>query len=109
MEQWDVFDFPFEHPIGPHPAVILSPTEVASNPDIRQVNVLIITTVRADYQPGRYDVMLNGADGLDHLSRVRVLPIFQIDKSYAGKRRGTLSTTRRRAVAQKIKDVYRLG
>ena len=76
MEQWEVFDFPFEHPIGTHPAVILSPTEVASNRDIKQVNVLIITTVQADYRPSRYDVMLNGADGLDHLSRVRVLPIF---------------------------------
>ncbi len=108
MQQWDIFDFVFDHPIGPHPAVILSPTEVASNPDIKQVNVLIVTTVRPGYQPGRYDMMLNGADGLDHLSRVRVLPIFQIDKSYVGRKRGSIGTVRRRALSQKLKVAYGL-
>lgn len=108
MRQWDVFDFPFPHPIGTHPAVILSPDEVAANPDVNRLNVLIVTTVRAGYEAGRYDVMLNGADGLDHFSRMRVLPIYQVDKSYFGTRRGTLSSVRQRVVAKKIREVYRL-
>jgi mRNA-degrading endonuclease toxin of MazEF toxin-antitoxin module len=109
MRQWDIYDFPFAHPIGVHPALILSPDDVAANADIVWINVLIVTTVRPGYQPGRFDVMLNGADGLDHLSRVRVLPIFQVDRSDFGRRRGSLSVTRQKAIALKIRQVFRLG
>jgi mRNA-degrading endonuclease toxin of MazEF toxin-antitoxin module len=108
MKQWDIFDFRFDHPIGTHPAVILSPDEAALNPDIKQLNVLIVTTVRSDYRLHRNDVMLNGADGLDHLSRVKVLPIVLANKTEAGRKRGTLSMTRQRIVTRKIREVYRL-
>ena len=108
MRQWDVFDFSFPHPIGLHPGVILLPEEVTLNPDIKTINVLVVTTVRAGFHAGRYDVMLNGADGLDHLSRVKVSPILEIDKVKAGRKRGSLSTTRQKIVAKKIKEVYRL-
>ncbi len=109
MKQWDIVDFDFDHPVGIHPAVILSPDEAVANPDIARLNVLIVSTVRAGYQPGRYDVMLNGADGLDHLSRVRVLPIWQVLRVGFGRRRGSLSATRQKIVARKIREVYRLG
>lgn len=109
MRQWDVVYFAFPGSVGLHPAVLLSPDAAIANLDIAWVNVLIITTVRADYRPGRYDVMLNGADGLDHLSRVRVAPIWQGDKSGLGRRRGSLSSLRQKALAQKIREVYRLG
>ena len=108
MRQWDIFDYPFANPIGLHPAVILSPDEVSSNIDVDRVNVLIVTTVRADYRAGKHDVMLNGADGLSHLSRVRVLPIFQAFKSELGPKRGTVGTVRQKAIARKIREVYRL-
>jgi mRNA-degrading endonuclease toxin of MazEF toxin-antitoxin module len=109
MRQWDIFDFPFPHPIGLHPAVVLSPDEVAGNNDISAVNVLIVTRVRADYRMGRLDVMLNGADGLDHLSRVRVAPIFQVDRSDFGRHRGSLSSARQKAIQSKIREIFRLG
>ena len=108
MRQWDIFDFRFDHPIGTHPAVILSPDEATLNPDIKQLNVLIVTTVRPDCRPHRNDVMLNEADGLDHLSRVKVLPIVIANKNESGRRRGALSFTRQKAVAKKIREVYRL-
>ncbi|MCE0523758.1 MAG: hypothetical protein LV480_12700 [Methylacidiphilales bacterium] len=53
MRQWDVVDFPFPHPVGPHPAVILTPDDAASNPDILRINILIVTTVRAGYRRRR--------------------------------------------------------
>jgi hypothetical protein len=108
MRQWDIVDLPFPHPVGPHPAVILTPDDAAANPDIAKINILIITTVRAGYQPGRYDVVLNGADGLEHLSRARVLPILDVQKSFFGRRRGALSGTRQKVLARKIREVYRL-
>jgi hypothetical protein len=108
MRQWDIVDFPFPHPIGPHPAVIFSPDAVMANPDYPKINVLLVTSVRAGYQPGRYDVMLNGADGLDNLSRVRVLPIWEGEKAAVGRKRGTLSATRQKVLAKKIREVYRL-
>jgi mRNA-degrading endonuclease toxin of MazEF toxin-antitoxin module len=109
MKQWDIFDFSFEHPVGTHPALILSPDDVTANQAITRINVLVVTTVRADYRSGRFDVLLNGADGLDHLSRVRVLPIFQVDRSYFGRRRGSLSSTRQKIVATKIREALCLG
>jgi hypothetical protein len=108
MKQWDVVDYDFDHPVGIHPAVILSPDEVVANPDSARLNVLIVTTVRAGFQPGRYDVMLNGADGLDHLARLRVLPIWHVLRVGFGRTRGSLSFTRQKAVAKKIREVYRL-
>jgi hypothetical protein len=81
---------------------------VTANPDYPKINVLLVTSVRAGYQPGRCDVMLNGADGLDNLSRARVLPIWEGEKSDVGRKRGTLSATRQKALAKKIKAVYGL-
>jgi mRNA-degrading endonuclease toxin of MazEF toxin-antitoxin module len=109
MQQWDIFNFRFDHPIGAHPAVIFSPTNVVQNQDIAFLNVLIVTTVRATYRPSRYDVMLNGADGLDHLSRVSVQPIFRIARQFMGERRGALSSVRQRAVVQKLREIYQLA
>jgi hypothetical protein len=108
MKQGEVFDYLFPHPIGRHPAVILTPDEPLANEDLREVNILIVTTVRAGYQPGKYDVMLNGADGLDHLSRVRVFPVYQVMKKDLSGKRGVLSSTRQRFLAKKIREVYRL-
>ena len=108
MKQWDVVDYSFPDPVGLHPAVVLSPDSAVSNPDIIWINLLIITTVRPGYQAGKLDVMLNGADGLDHLSRVRVSPIWQAKKALLGHRRGTLSATRQKLLARKIREVYRL-
>jgi hypothetical protein len=108
MKQWEILDYSFPHPVGKHPAVILTPNEPLANPDLKEINVLIVTSVRVGYEPGKYDVMLNGADGLDHLSRVRVFPIYQVAKIDLGGRRGALSLTRQRAIAKKIREVYRL-
>jgi hypothetical protein len=108
MKQWEIFDYPFPHPIGTHPAVILSPNEPVANPDLKEINVLLVTSVRAGYEPGKYDVMLNSADGLVHLSRVRVFPIYQIVKMDLGARRGALSLIRQQALVKKIREVYRL-
>jgi len=109
MKQWDIFDCDFDHPVGLHPAVILSPEAIAANPDIGRINVLIVTTVRSDYHPGRYDVLLNGADGLDHLSRVKVWPVWHVHRAGFGRRRGSLSGTRQKVLATKIREIYRLG
>ncbi len=108
MKQWDIVDCDFDHPIGIHPAVIFSPDVAAANPDIARLNVFIVTSVRAGYQPGRYDVMLNGADGLDHLSRVRVSPILEVMKVCLGRTRGSLSAMRQKVLVRKIREVYRL-
>jgi len=109
MRQWDIIDFAFPHPIGLHPAVVLTPDEPASNQDIPRVNVLIVTTVRADYRAGRYDVMLNGADGLDHLSRVRVLPIIDIPKLAAGRRRGHIKRHATKGAGQENQGSLSVG
>lgn len=108
MKLWEIFDYAFPHSIGLHPAVILTPNEPLANPDIPEINLLLVTSVRAGYQPGKYDVLLNGADGLNHLSRVRVFPIYLVAKVDVKGFRGALSTVRQKVVARKIREVYRL-
>jgi hypothetical protein len=108
VKQWEIFDYEFPHTVGSHPAVILTPNDPMANPDLKEINILIVTTVRTGYQPGKYDVLLDAADGLDHLSRVRVYPIYQASKLDLRGYRGVLSSTRQKVVAKKIREVYRL-
>jgi hypothetical protein len=108
MKQWDIFDYHFPRNVGLHPAVLLTPDETLANPDQYDINILIVTTVRADYRPRAFDVMLDDADGLDHLSRVRVHPIYQADKRDLRGLRGAISSVRRKVLTRKIREVYRL-
>ena len=108
MKQWDIYQYPFPDPIGHHPVVILTPNEQASNPDLHHVNVLMVVSLRTDRVLKKLEVALNGADGLDHLSAVKVLPIHLIHKKDLGAKRGSVGQTRQKAIAAKIREVYRL-
>lgn len=108
MKQWDIHQYPFPEPIGPHPVIILTPDEQASNADLHHVNVLMVVSLRGGRGLKKLEVALNGADGLDHLSATKVLPIHLIHKKDLGEKRGVVSTLRRKAIAAKICEVYRL-
>ena len=108
MTQWEIYDYSFPDPIGPHPAIIFSPTEVADNPDILFVNVLMVVSLRAARPVRKFEVALNGADGLDNLSVVKVLPIYLVAKSDLGRRRGFVIRVRQQSISGKIREAYRL-
>jgi PemK-like, MazF-like toxin of type II toxin-antitoxin system len=109
MKQWEIYDYPFPAPIGLHPAIILSPNEVVENPAVQDVNVLIVVSIRAGRPIKKFEIGLNGADGLDGLSAGKVLPVFLVKKSDLGRKRGSVTNTRQRALSSKIREVYRFG
>jgi mRNA-degrading endonuclease toxin of MazEF toxin-antitoxin module len=109
MMQWEIYDYSFPDPIGSHPAIVLSPTEVADNPDIHFVNVLMVVSVRAARPMRKFEVALNGADGLDNLSVAKVLPVYLVAKMDLGRKRGLVTRLRQQALAGRIREAYRLA
>lgn len=72
MKQWEVYSYDFAAPIGEHPVVVISNKEIC---DTRTaVNVLKCVTFRADMKLKAAQVILNGADGLDHKRTPEHLP-----------------------------------
>lgn len=107
MRQWDVFLFPF-HVEQVHPAVIISPDERSINPDIKDVNALLCTSVRLNREPKIHEAILDEADGLDWKTAVRCDLIYMLSKSEFLERRGRVSARRRVEIARKLFSVRRL-
>lgn len=107
MKQWDIFSYAFRQ--GNHPAIVLSPDEIAENPDIEEVNVLFAATCRPITRPPkRHEVMLDESDGLDWKTAVRCHQFVLVRKADLRNRRGAVSQKRRREIARKIVEVLRL-
>ena len=109
MRQWEIYDFPYPSPAQAHPFVILSIDEIADNPAYEMVNALMCVTVRGDYQPKRNDVRLDESDGLDWRTVVRCHFMHTLDKASFRARRGSVTLERRRNIARKINDCFKLA
>ena len=109
MRQWEIYDYPFPDPIGPHPVIIVSPDDIAGNKDCPEVNVIMGVSIRGGRPlKDKIEVQLNGADGLDGPTAAKVYPIRLVLKKDLGRQRGTVSLARRDALKRKIKEVFRL-
>jgi mRNA-degrading endonuclease toxin of MazEF toxin-antitoxin module len=107
MKQWDIYSYPF--PEGAHPAVILSPAEVCLNPDFAEVNVLFCATHRPITRPPKnFEVFLDEANGLSWRTTVRCHKLLFVRKDALKDRWGSVSLVRRREIARKIVEVFRL-
>jgi mRNA-degrading endonuclease toxin of MazEF toxin-antitoxin module len=107
VRQWEIYLFPFQAE-APHPAVVLSDDEQCLNRDIKSVNVLICTSAKLNRGPKLHEVILNGEDGLDWKTAVRCNVIYLVPKANFREKRGTVSPARRRAIARKISEMFRL-
>lgn len=107
MNQWDIYTHPFRE--GDHPAIILSPEEICRNPDFREVNVLFAATCRPMTRPPKaHEVMLDESDGLNWKTAVRCHQIVLVPKEKLRQQRGSVSLARRREIARRIVEVFRL-
>jgi mRNA-degrading endonuclease toxin of MazEF toxin-antitoxin module len=107
MHQWDIYTHPFRE--GDHPAVILSPDEICQNRDSEEVNVLFAATFRPIARAlKRHEVMLDQSDGLDWKTAVRCHKIILVPKEKLRQHRGSVSEIRRREIARKIVEIFRL-
>ena len=108
MNQWEIWTYSF--PAGDHPAVILSPPELCSNDDIDELNVLFASSARPINRPPKsHEVVLDESDGLDWKTVVRCHRIYLVKRSALKIKRGLVSTSRRREIARKLVEVFRLS
>jgi mRNA-degrading endonuclease toxin of MazEF toxin-antitoxin module len=101
FEVWR-FDFPKK---GEHPVVIISHDDFCAG---AVVNVLYCTSQRQSRAAYPYEVLLNGADGMDWETFCDCATFFSVPAAGLFGRRGRVSVERRRAIRAKIRDVFRL-
>jgi mRNA-degrading endonuclease toxin of MazEF toxin-antitoxin module len=105
-DQFDVwrFDFPQK---GEHPVVLLSHPDRCARGAL--VNVLYCTSQRQARAPYPYEVLLNGADGMDWETLCDCSILYTVPSAQLFGRRGRVSAERRRQIRAKVRDILRLN
>ena len=105
-DQFDVwrFDFPEK---GEHPVVLISHPDRCARGAL--VNVLFCTSQRQSRPPYPYEVLLNGADGMDWETLCDCSILYTVPAAKLFGRRGQVSLERRRQIRTKIRDLLRLN
>lgn len=99
MKPWEIWTWRFPD-AGEHPAVILGTEEqVKLKP---RVCVVLCSTQRATREPDLHEVVLDAADALDWAILCKCDVVYAATKTELIKRRGTVSSERRRAIAERI-------
>lgn len=109
LQQWDVVKVrinPTDH--DQHSAIILSPSEIAGDDQWPKVNVLYGTPKRPRQPllPGQ--ILLDQADGCDHLTVFDCVFFPVIRKDQITEKLGSVSATRRRPLHQALSAALRL-
>ncbi len=105
-DQFDVWRFKFPDK-GEHPVVIISHPDRCARAAL--VNVLFCTSQRQSRQPYPYEVMLNGADGMDWETFCDCSIMYAVKSELLSNRRGHVTLERRRALRAKLRDLFRLA
>lgn len=103
MKQWDIWTCDFAE-AGPHPAIIVSHPDRVSRAPL--VNVLIGSSQKAGRPARENEIMLNGADGLDWETLVKCDLMYLVEKAQLYRRRGSVSSTRRRMLIQRLNACF---
>ena len=91
-----------------HPAIIISCEEDCQDPHFLRINVLYGAKKAPGVMLEAWQVMLNGADGLDFQTAVDCGVIYLVDKASCSAAIGNVGVERRRAIGRKIVEVLRL-
>ena len=91
-----------------HPAIVLSTSEVASSPRVDRINVIYGSTRRPaqELMPG--EILLDEADGLDHLTVFDCLLFPVVKKAAISAVVGHVSTERKRHLHRTLVAALRL-
>ncbi|HKB56488.1 MAG TPA: type II toxin-antitoxin system PemK/MazF family toxin [Lacunisphaera sp.] len=109
LAQWDVVRVrirPTDKDL--HPAVVVSRTEVCRDPRKSSINILYGSTKRPATSVGATDVVLNGADGLEHTTAFNCDHLFTVTKVSLEARYGSVAFERRRALSRTIHRAFAL-
>lgn len=105
-DQFDVWRFKFPDK-GEHPVVLISHPDICARSAV--VNVLYCTSQRQSRPARPFEVMLNGADGLDWETFCDCSVLYAVKSDQLFGQRGRVSLERRRAIRSKIRDLFRLA
>ena len=109
LHQWDVVKVRINpEDRDEHPAVIISPEELCADLRKTKLNVLYGTTRRPGENPRPHDVVLNGADGLEHQTLVGCAYFYGVDRRKITGSMGRVALEHRRQIGRKIVASYRL-
>jgi hypothetical protein len=87
--------------------VLISPPDRCAR--ARHLNVLFCTSQRQGRPPYPYEVMLNGADGMDWETLCDCSIIWAVDSALLFGKRGQVTLERRNAIRDKVRDILRLS
>jgi hypothetical protein len=104
--QFDVWRFIFPKR-GEHPVVLISHPDRCAHAEV--VNVLYCTSQRQSRAPKPYEVMLNGADGMDWEALCDCSLMYSVPAAALFGRRGSVSAERRNSIREKSRDLFQLS
>ena len=109
IRQWDIVRVRINaNDRDEHPAIILSPAEVASSPRVDRINVIYGSTRRPAHELRPGEILLDQADGLDHLTVFDCLLFPVVKKAAISAVVGHVSTERKRHLHRTLVAALRL-
>jgi len=90
-----------------HPAVIVSPDELCADQRKTRLNILYGTTRRPGQSVQAFEVVMNGADGLEHPTVFNCVYFYGVDRRKISVSVGRVTTERRRQIGRTIVASYR--
>lgn len=110
LRRWDIV-FVRENEKDPtgHPAVVLSPEDMLEDERHLRFNALMGSKKPPAYPAQPRQVVLNGADGLDHLTLVDCALVVVVRKASVIRLAGTVSLERRKELGRKVRGYLGLG
>jgi hypothetical protein len=110
MHRWDVvFLRSDEKDSVGHPAVLLSLEDILSDPKQLRLNAVVGTKKQPAEGARAHHVILNEADGLDHLTLVDCSLVYMVRKASILRSVGSVTVHRRQEIQRKIRAFLGLG
>jgi len=105
-DQFEVWRFNFPNK-GEHPAVLISHPDRCARGEL--VNILYCTSQQQNRPPKLFEVVLNGADGMDWETFCDCSILYSVANADLFGKRGQVTAERRNAIRDKIRDLLRLA
>ena len=105
-DQFDVWRYSFPDKGGEHPVVLISHPDICARSAV--VNVLFCTSQRQSRRPRPNEVMLDTEDGMDWETFCDCSCLYAVKSAGLFGQRGRVTLDRRRAIRQKIRDLFLL-
>lgn len=110
LERWDIIFVPaHEKDVVGHPAVVLSPPDILEDERQLRINVLMGSKKSPAESIKSHQAVLNGADGLEHLTLVNCALVYQVRKASILRHAGRVAHARRSGIAARVRAALGVG